>query len=79
MLFKTGTIRSDISGFDALAAVGQLYSVFDEDTLKSGLKVSGLPDDDMAMLKRVVDNAKRYYANAQSFDKAWTAEVEDDE
>jgi transcriptional regulator len=61
------------------AAVGQLYGVFDENTLKSALHVSGLADDDMVMLKRVVDNAKRYYANAQNFDEAWTAEVENDE
>lgn len=60
-------------------AVGQLYSVFKEEDLKSGLQVSGLADDDLEMLKRVVDNAKRYYANPQSFDQAWQAEVEDEE
>ncbi len=60
------------------AAIGQLYNEFNEDELKSGLTVSGLADDDLAMLKRVLDNARRYYANPRSFDQAWRSEVEDE-
>ena len=60
-------------------AIGQLYSVFDEDQLSSHLQVKGLTDDDLEMLKRVVDNAKRYYANPQPFDQAWETEAEDEE
>lgn len=61
------------------AAIGQLYNEFNEDELKSRLTVSGLADDDLAMLKRVLDNARRYYADPKSFDQAWRSEVEDEE
>ena len=61
------------------ATIGQLYNEFSEDVLRSGLQVTGLADDDLEMLKRVVDNAKKYYANPKGFDQAWETEVEDEE
>jgi transcriptional regulator len=61
------------------AAIGQFYGVFDESRLNDLLSVTGLTDDDLDMLKRVVDNAKRYYANPQSFDQAWVSEGSDEE
>lgn len=61
------------------AAIGQLYRVFDEERIKSLLKVEGLADDDLEMLQRVADNAKRYFANPQSFDQAWEMEGSDEE
>lgn len=61
------------------AAIGQFYGVFDESRLNDLLSVTGLTDDDLDMLKRVVDNAKRYYANPQSFDQAWVTEGSDEE
>lgn len=61
------------------AAIGQLYGDFDEDRLNSLLSVTNMTDDDLEMLKRVVDNAKRYYANPQSFDRAWEMDGEDEE
>lgn len=61
------------------AAIGQLYGVFNEDRLNALLSVTDLTDDDLEMLKRVVDNAKRYYANPQSFDQAWVSEGSDEE
>ncbi|MFW6298031.1 MAG: STAS-like domain-containing protein [Desulfosalsimonas sp.] len=60
-------------------AIGQLYGVFEEDRLNALLSVTGLTDDDLEMLKRVVDNAKKYYANPQSFDQAWVSEGSDEE
>jgi hypothetical protein len=33
----------------------------------------------MALLKRVVDNAKAYFKNRSSFDQAWKEEVGDEE
>lgn len=61
------------------AAIGQLYRRFDEDRIKSLVKVEGLTDDDMEMLQRVTYNAKRYFANPQSFDQAWEMEGSDEE
>lgn len=47
-------------------AIGQLYNFFDEDTIRTHLKVEGLPPEDMGMLKHVVDNAKIYFQNKKS-------------
>jgi hypothetical protein len=58
-------------------AIGQLYGSFSEDIVRSQLKVEGLSSDDMELLKRVVDNAKKYYSNKDSYDDAWLEE--DDE
>ena len=33
----------------------------------------------MELLKRVVDNAKRYYSNPKGYDAAWQEEGDDDE
>ncbi|HPJ27072.1 MAG TPA: STAS-like domain-containing protein [Synergistaceae bacterium] len=55
-------------------AIGQLYGSFSEDAIRGQLRVEGLSSDDMELLKRVVDNAKRYYANKESYDEAWLEE-----
>ena len=60
-------------------AIGQLYGSFSEDTVRSQLKVEGLSPDDRELLKRVVDNAKKYYANKESYDDAWLEEDENEE
>jgi len=60
-------------------AIGQLYGSFSEDEIRAKLKVDGLSGDDMELLKRVVDNAKRYYANPQKYDAAWQSEGDEDE
>ncbi|HBT88452.1 STAS-like domain-containing protein [Desulfobacter sp.] len=56
-------------------AIGQLYGFFSEEAIRAQLKVEGLSSDDMELLKRVVDNAKKYYSNKKSYDDAW---LEDD-
>lgn len=55
-------------------AIGQLYGTFSEDRVKSLVRVDGLSEDDMGLLKRVVDNAKRYYSNREGYDAAWQEE-----
>ncbi len=60
-------------------AIGQLYGFFSEDEIRSKLQVEGLSGDDMELLKRVVDNAKRYYANPKQYDAAWQNEENEDE
>jgi len=42
-------------------AIGQLYSRFSEDTIRSMVSVEGLSVDDMNNLKLVVDTAKKYF------------------
>ena len=60
-------------------AIGQLYGSFDEQQIRNQLKVEGLAPDDMELLKRVVDNAKKYYPNKKAYDDAWKRENEGEE
>jgi len=59
-------------------SIGQLYGIFSEEEIRSQVKVEGLSSDDLELLKRVVDNAKKYYANATGYDKAWKEDDEDE-
>jgi hypothetical protein len=52
-------------------AIGQLYSEVSEKQIRALVKVEGLSGDDMELLKRVVDNAKKYYSNPDGYDRAW--------
>ena len=45
------------------AAIGQLYGEFDEEEIRSLLKVEDVASDDLALLKRVVETAKKYHKN----------------
>ncbi|MBN1931445.1 MAG: STAS-like domain-containing protein [Desulfobacterales bacterium] len=60
-------------------AIGQLYGSFSEEEVRSLVQVEGLSGDDLDLLKRVVDNAKKYYTNPKGYDTAWEAEGEEDE
>lgn len=52
------------------AAIGQLYGTFSEEKIRSLLKVENIEQDDLALLKRVVDNAKLYFKNPEKFNRA---------
>lgn len=60
-------------------AVGQLYGEFPEELIRGLLSVRSINPDDLDVLKRVVENAKRYFANRDVADKAWNDEVGNDE
>lgn len=51
------------------AAIGQLYGVFEEDQIRSKLKVEDAEQDDLVLLKRVVDNAKLYFKDPERFER----------
>ncbi|MDE0012651.1 MAG: STAS-like domain-containing protein [Candidatus Poribacteria bacterium] len=51
------------------AAIGQLYGTFSEEQIRDQLKVEDMNQDDLALLKRVVDNAKLYFKYPKEFDK----------
>lgn len=55
-------------------AIGQLYGCLKEEKIRAQLKVEGLSADDLELLKRVIENAKKYYANKKSYDEAWQEE-----
>lgn len=52
------------------AAIGQLYGSFTENQIRSKLKVKDIQQDDLALLKRVVETAKQYFKKPQRFNKA---------
>lgn len=57
------------------AAIGQLYGEFSEDVIRELLNVRDMSPEDLALLKRVVDNAKLYFKNRLQFDEAWREEL----
>lgn len=61
------------------AAVGQLYGKFSEEQIRERLSVQDMDQEDMSLLKRVVDNAKVYFKSPKEFDQAWKEEVGDEE
>ena len=51
------------------AAIGQLYGQFNEERIRSQLRVEDMQPDDIALLKRVVDTAKLYFKDPQRFER----------
>jgi hypothetical protein len=49
------------------AAIGQLYGTFTEDQIRKLLKVEDMQQDDLALLKRVVETAKQYFDDPDRF------------
>ena len=60
------------------AAIGQLYGKFSEEKIRSLLNVQDMEQDDMALLKRVVETAKQYFRDPQKFDQAVRETLGDD-
>ncbi|HET9177816.1 MAG TPA: STAS-like domain-containing protein [Terriglobia bacterium] len=52
------------------AAIGQLYGEFSEDAIRAGLQVADMAQDDLALLKRVVETAKTYFKDREGFNRA---------
>ena len=67
-------IETIISAF-LNAAIGQLYGEFPEDRIRELFGVRDMSPEDLALLKRVVDNAKLYFKNRAQFDEAWKEEL----
>lgn len=60
------------------ASIGQLYGTFSEEKIRDLLTVENMEQDDLALLKRVVDNAKLYFKDPERYDQA-VEEAEEDE
>lgn len=85
LLRENRKVTLSFDGVDTLisaflnAAVGQLYGEFTEEKIRELLTVRDMSPDDIGILKRVVENAKRYFANRESYDQAWKGEMGDEE
>lgn len=60
------------------AAIGQLYGIFSEEQIRSRLKVVDAAPDDLALLNRVVDNAKLYFKDPERFNRVIQETMDDD-
>lgn len=63
------------------AAIGQLYGKFNEKQIRTQLKVEDVDQDDLLLLKRVVETAKLYFKDPERFSQVVqeVLEEEDDE
>ena len=61
------------------AAIGQLYGTFSEDQIRSLLKVEDVEPDDLSLVKRVVNNAKRYFKDPQRFEQVYREVMGEDD
>lgn len=55
-------------------AIGQLYGEMDEEIIRRNLSVTGADNEQLALLKRVVERAKAFFAEPARFEAA-TAEA----
>jgi len=69
----------DVTSAFLNAAVGQLYGEFSEDTIRTGLSVVNMAQEDLQTLKRCVDRAKEYFKDPDRFHVAATESLGDDE
>jgi hypothetical protein len=51
------------------AAIGQLYSKFDNPFLRDRLKVENLAKEDLDLLKKVVERAKEYFKDKEKMER----------
>ena len=61
------------------AAVGQLYGEFAEERIRELVSVRDMDEEDVEVLKRVIENAKKYFTNPKAFDEALREEMGHDE
>ena len=61
------------------AAVGELYGTFSEEKIRSLLKVEDAEQDDLALLKRVVDNVKLYFKDPKRYNQIFQEVLGDDD
>jgi STAS-like domain of unknown function (DUF4325) len=52
------------------AAVGQLYGKFSEDKIRELLTVADISQEDIGLLKHVVENAKAYFRDPERYRRA---------
>lgn len=61
------------------AAIGQLYGMFDEEQVRSLLKVEDMEVEDAELLKRVIETAKLYFKDPQRFNQVVRNTLEDED
>ena len=60
------------------AAIGQLYNKYDSPFLKKRLKIENMEQEDLALLKKVVERAKEYFRDKEKISEAIGEAMEDE-
>lgn len=60
------------------AAIGKLYGEFPEQTIRAHLQVTDADADQLALLKLVVDRAKEFFRDPDTFNAAIRSELGDE-
>lgn len=60
------------------SAIGQLYGTFDEECIRSCVKIIDIKRSDLGLLVAVIRTAKVYFKNKESFDEAIREELGED-
>lgn len=61
----------------SLSAIGPLYGEFREDRVNCLLTVQDMRQDDMALLRRVIETVRQYFSDPAKFDQAVREALED--
>ena len=61
------------------AAIGQLYGTFDEEQIRSRIKIVDIERSDLKLLIAALRMAKCYFKNKEAFDEAIRYELGEDE
>jgi len=67
----------DITSAFLNAAIGQLYGEFSEDLIREHLQVVEAEGDQLLLLKRVVERAKDFFRNPESYNAALSGAMND--
>lgn len=61
------------------SALGQLYGTFDEECIRSRIKIIDIKRSDLRLLVAVIRTAKVYFKNKEGFDRAIREELGEDD
>ncbi len=67
-------VELDFSGIDIIttaflnAAIGQLYSSYKGEKLNKSIKLINIADEDILLLKKVIQRAKEYFSDRKKFE-----------
>lgn len=59
------------------SSIAPLYGDFDEALIRSSIVLEDMTPDDKLLLKRVTDNAKRYYKDPEAYEKEMLAALKE--
>ena len=78
-------VELDFTGMDLVisaflnTAIGRFAAEMSLEEIRSRISITGLAEDDVELVNRVLENAVRYYADPDQFRKALELDDDDDE